>query len=98
MSARVTRAQLDATAQHIAALAIKLNLMREGDRLDLQIGSKTYGNAYRLMLVKAGSTGRSDLFGEQGYLGMTAAEANLTLSGIRRALDTVGYAAQGGAL
>jgi hypothetical protein len=77
-SERITRQDLEnARAAHESALH-RFGMIDAGDRIDLDIGSKLYGRAFRLWLIKAnqGSGQReSPVIGTGGFLGMTAREA-----------------------
>ena len=88
----ITTIRLENITVYIQALALTLGLIEEGDELQLDIGSKHYGNAFRLWLVKPvgfekGSRWQTPPFGE--YLGMTKKEADLSLCGIKDSLNAV---------
>jgi len=90
MSITVTR--LVNIMEHIQALALTLGLIEKGDILELEIGSKYYGRAFKLWLVKPvgfekGSRWQTPPFGE--YLGMTKKETDLSLCGIKDTLNAV---------
>lgn len=79
MPERITRDDLNrALASHADALAA-VGISYDG-RLALDIGSKTYGNAYRLNRIPSGSSAHHRPPVGDSYLGMTARDAydNLT--------------------
>lgn len=83
----ITRKDLEGAVETYAIDA-KLSGLPERE-LHLQIGSKTYGNAYRLMFVSHGG-GLSPAPGTgDGYLGMTARDAYETLWTIIRTMRDV---------
>ena len=82
----------------IAQASHQLGLLGDADeRLALDIGSKTYGRAYRLHVTNQDrgdgtrSSGHATFrpAGTGGYLGMTKNEAGLTLSAILNTLEAV---------
>ncbi len=71
---RITRKDLDqALAAHVTALE-SVGIKYDG-RLVLSIGSKYYGNAYRLNRIPEGETGHWNPPVGGDFLGMTAREA-----------------------
>jgi hypothetical protein len=77
MSERITRTDLERARKcHEIALR-RYGMLSPQDELHLDIGSKTYGNAYRIWVKKPGESGHyeSPVIGSSGFLGMTAREA-----------------------
>lgn len=84
---RITRDELDkmfARAVHAASHAGVENTQN----WQLQIGSVTYGRAYRVYDVATGGT-QSDFLGSSGFLGSNAREAYQALHAMARALELV---------
>jgi len=62
-------------------------MLKSGDRLVLDHGSKVNGHAYRLFVIRAGGTGRSNFVGRNnGFLGWTARDAYNVLDSISETL------------
>lgn len=91
MPNRVPLATLENLTARIAKNARILGLLAPGDGLDLQIGSKTNGVAYRLHKIQAGESGRSTFahLDSMGFLGWTSTEAETSLSIIDNVLWSV---------
>jgi len=69
-----------------------LGMISQDERVVVEMGTKTYGRAFRLYTTgKNGTTGLSDspLHLGYGFLGMTSGEAMTTLRGIVRTLEAV---------
>ncbi len=73
MATRITRADLETALESAKSAASKLGIV--STNWHLQIGSKTYGNAYRLFNRNPESGGLYNVHGINDYLGMTASEA-----------------------
>ena len=72
-----------------------LGLLADGETTGMNHGSKINGIAYRLYMLKPGSTGEWNhpaFSAGQCFLGMTAGEADKTLSVIQDVLWNVQYA------
>lgn len=90
MSTRITRVDLDAAVVAYRNALESVGALRFP--LQLQIGSKTSGIAYRVMFIANDSGGLSAAPGtSNGYLGMTAREAYDTLWTMTRTLTDVQY-------
>lgn len=94
---RITRKDLDnALAAHVDCLA-RVGITYDG-RLDLDIGSLTYGRAYRLYRTGAARPDGTTCSGHYSppvgddYLGMTAREAYETLTARTRAIYDTAWA------
>lgn len=95
MSDRITRDDLGhALVAHEACLR-RYGMIAPSDRLALAIGSKTYGNAYRVNVLHADSSAHYEhpVLSSSGFLGMTAREAYERLTdctwGIYRTAETL---------
>lgn len=90
MTHRHTLKELESLTQRISNYADTLGIIdhSRGERLGLDQGSQTYGRAWRIFSVgRDGHTGHGDPFGlSSGYLGMTKAEAWLSLRAIEASL------------
>ncbi len=63
-------------------------LLAEGETFTLDIGSKTYGRAWRLFVMKPGTSGHyNPPAGISDYLGWTKAEATSTLHALTSGLE-----------
>lgn len=94
MNDRITRTDLEAArAAHEGALR-RYGMIAGDESIGLTIGSKTYGNAYRIHLNMPGSTGHyaPPVGTGSGYLGMTARDAYDMLTATTRAIHDVAYA------
>lgn len=89
--ARVTGGQLQQVTGSIEHLLRTLGMIGDGDRMVIEIGSKTYGRAFRIYRVGEGSTGLSDapLHLGDGFLGLTSTDALRSLRMIRCTLSSV---------
>lgn len=70
----------------------KLDLITKNEMVQISMGSKYFGNSFKLYAydtVKTTNRCRDLLFGS--YLGMTKKEADLSLCGIKDALSAVLY-------
>jgi hypothetical protein len=70
----------------------ELGMIAQDERVIVEIGSKTYGRAFRLYTTgKGGTTGLSDspLHLGDGFLGMTSEQALTSLRCIVRTLEAV---------
>lgn len=90
----ITNADLDAMlARYSRALDSVGIQLREGERLILSTGSKTYGIAFRLNVTGfEGTTGHGRPPVGDDYLGMTKREAYETLATTCRAMEDIAYA------
>ena len=91
--ARTSAKELEHYRAAIERDAKDLGLIDKRDRVILDIGSQTYGRAYRLWTIPMGETGYYDGLGlgSDAFLGMTANEARLSLRGIANGLGLVVY-------
>lgn len=89
---RITNQALDFAVDRYASIMRSQGVTR---KIELQRGSKTYGNAYRLYFIgdaDGNGTGTTGVYGtENGYLGMTKREAYDTLYIIVRAMGDLLY-------
>lgn len=93
---RITRTDLAAMLDTLRTAAIGAGVA-EAARWRVDIGSKTYGRAYRLWLASSdpSKTGHYSP-AVRDYLGMTAREAHATMSTLREAFWAVSNAAKYG--
>jgi hypothetical protein len=93
---RISRADLAAMLDTLRTAAIGAGVV-EAERWRIDIGSKTYGRAYRLWL-KSSDPSRTGHYSPavRDYLGMTAREAHQTMSTLRDAFHAVTDAAKYG--
>lgn len=91
MSDRYTVEHVRHVANLVRIQAAELDLVPNGcDELHLQIGSKTYGRAWRIYWVDSASGAYTSAFNlTDGYIGDTAREAYNVLRAIWRTLGTV---------
>ena len=87
MGYRITEKMLYNHLEIIEEQCRKLNLIGKTQVLSLTIGSKYYGNSFKIQIWDTALRMNSNIFGE--YLGMTKKEADLTLCGIKEALRAV---------
>ena len=88
----ITETRLHNIVEVIQGHCHKLNLIDGNETLELTIGSKYFGNSFKIYAFNASkdaSRCRELYFG--GYLGMTKKEADLSLCGIRDALGAILY-------
>lgn len=90
MANRVTVQDLTAELQ-LMSLAAQRAGVAEAANWRVDLGSKTYGRAYRLWLAKPGETGHYSPT-VRDFLGMTANEALTTLRVLRNAFEAVTWA------
>jgi hypothetical protein len=69
-----------------------LDMMPQSETLRVRMGSKTYGQAFRLERHTAEGVHMNPPYGLPDYLGMTKAEAHATLYTINRTLWAVQHA------
>jgi len=88
---RVTDGQFHHLADRITDELRFAGMIEKGDRMVIEIGSKTYGRAYRLYRRANEGGGYSDspLHLGDGFLGMTGDAAYRTVIGILRTLEAV---------
>ena len=88
--ARVTGGQLQQVTGSIEHLLRTLGMIGDGDRMVVEIGSKTYGRAFRIYRQGV-NTGLSDapLHLGDGFLGLTSTDALRSLRMIRCTLSSV---------
>ena len=90
MSDRITRKDLDnAHRAHVETLTRHDLIDPDAGRLVLNIGSKTYGNAYRLAWIPTGETGHYNPPIGGDFLGMTARDAYDRLTERTRTIQDV---------
>ena len=82
---RVTREELKGSFERYVRA---LNSLGIHQKVEMQEGSKTYGNAYRVRHVNGWAT---PLGTSNGYLGMTRREAVDTLHTLARTIEDVLY-------
>jgi hypothetical protein len=83
-----TEKQIQNQTSTIHTLATQLGVIKEGESTLLNMGSKLNGRAFRLALLKIGSTAEHrHPLGD--YLGRTKSEAGATLGHIMTTLDAV---------
>jgi len=76
MNQRITSRDLDAALSRYTRQAARLGLLQPGYRVALETGSRTYGNQYRLSMVKPdGAWSASSTPAGDPRLGFTAREA-----------------------
>jgi hypothetical protein len=71
---------------------LRHGIIDEGDQLELQIGSAINGRAWRLHVVRPGSTGLHSIPGVPSYLGWSGPEAYSVLMGILNGITAVSLA------
>jgi hypothetical protein len=92
MTERITRERLEsALTAHVATLTRYGLFDPDTGRIVLDIGSKTYGRAYRLAFIANGETGHRRPPVGSDYLGMTAREAHAEIVGRTSLLHDVFY-------
>jgi hypothetical protein len=84
---RTTQGDLTTAMNYIRIAAVKAGVA-EAAYWQLEKGSKTYGRAYRIWLMKDGETGHYTPV-VNDFLGMTASEALHTLQAMRSAFLAV---------
>jgi uncharacterized membrane protein YedE/YeeE len=98
MSDRITERELETMARRVHELSVRLELLTDGHELRIDVGSVTYGRAWRLYSVEVidgravGGHHDGPYYLGSGYLGSTRREAFATLRGMVRALETVAEA------
>lgn len=88
---RITRSDLRRAFEYHELALRRHGLLPDDHRLGLQIGSATYGNAYRLYVLHPGESGHYGPPIGSDYLGMTAREAHHELASRTRAIGDVFY-------
>lgn len=86
-----TRKDLEMQFVNMCNTAVKAGVAEAVD-WRLEIGSKTYGRAYRIWLTKHNGTGAHYTPTVSEFLGMTANEAQLALQHLRSAFLAVVWA------
>jgi hypothetical protein len=89
MSTRITRTDLNTAVVAYSNALESAGALR--CPLQLQIGSRTYGNAYRVMFIGEGGDLSAAPGTSNGYLGMTAREAYDALWTMTRTITDVLY-------
>ena len=87
MGYTITEKMLYNTVDLIEGQCRKLELITDNEVLSLTIGSKYFGNSFKLQVWNTEEKKTKSIFGE--YLGMTKKEADLSLCGIQQALSHV---------
>lgn len=97
MSQRVTVKDVRAAFGNLVTTATELGVRKPDEKWILQEGSMTYGRAYRIYLQEQGSGGlmATSLALSDGFLGMTASEAQQAIWMLRRGMQAVAEAHQG---
>lgn len=91
---RITKSDLDVAVSAYVSAAETLGIRPpHGHHIELRLGSKTFGNAYRLVWVSDSSGGYSAASGitDSGFLGWTAREAYTKLWSVTDAFYAVAY-------
>ena len=83
----VTEKVLKATTEIIQNKLTVLGIIRDTDKLSLEIGSKHFGQSFKLWVITESKSWNQLYFGS--YLGMTKKEADLSLCAIRDTLTEV---------
>ena len=87
MGYTITEKMLYNTVELIEGQCRKLEFITDNETLSLTIGSKLFGNSFKLQVWNTEERKTKSIFGE--YLGMTKKEADLTLCGIKEALSHI---------
>jgi hypothetical protein len=92
--ARVTNATLTRAVELLEKEMRDAGLLTDDENLILSYGSKTYGRAFRLYVMRKGSSAHhSDPIGlGDGFLGMTSEQAHRTMATMWRTLQAVSFA------
>lgn len=89
--ARMTMKEAETWAERITDEMVMLGLIHRDDSMTVEVGSKTYGRAFRLYRKPFNEGGLSDwpLHLGDGFLGLTSDEARTTLRGILYTLEAI---------
>lgn len=91
MTKRVTRSEVEWQVQRLTVHMVEMRIIPMDAKVELTVGSKTNGVAWRLRYISPDGNGGQGLFSSGGYLGMTATECYHTLYHYIQVLQFIRY-------